>query len=239
MARGKAKGRATKKPSRRSALDAANKARRERLRQWEAEAEAAERKRRAFARTLEGKLTGAMEHAQDLAGEQGYRSRLEVKSPSGKNEYEQGSDTDGDGNRRTPRGEYAWKSPWAIVSTFAWRASDEVGYGDLYSILRRWTRVSLERRVNPDRLARIRVVYIDRGKREEYTLAETLAWTFCLARAMQECDPRDEKSLANRYSSSRIHSIVIWFSTTTQRGAEGITLLTKPRPALAPKRPKR
>lgn len=236
MAKGKAKRKARGTSSRRAALDALNKARRERQRQWEAEAEAAERKRRAFARTLEGKLTGAAEHAQDLARDQGYNSSLEVRSPSGKNEYEQGSDTDDDGNRRTPKGEYAWKSPWAIVARFVWRARDEVGYADLYSILARWRRVSLERRVNPDRLARIRVVYIDRGKREEYTLAETLAWTFCLARAMQECDPRDEKSLASRYANSRVHSVVIWFSTATQRGAEGITLLTKPPPALAPKR---
>lgn len=187
---------------------------------------AAAKKRRQFARTLEGRLTAAMEAMQDRASDKGYRSTLSVKSPSGSgtNEYEHGTTIDEDGNRRTPKGEFAWKSPWAIVGRFVWNARDNVGYGDLYRILRSWTVVAIERRINPDRMARIRVTYEDRGKREEYTLAETLAWTFCLSRAMQECDPRDEKSLANRYEHSRVHSIVIWFSTAMQRGAAGITL---------------
>ena len=47
---------------------------------------------------------------------------------------------------------------------------------------------------------------------EEYGLSETFAWSYALARSMQECNPDIDKSLAQRYAESKVIKIIVWLS---------------------------
>ncbi len=175
-------------------------------------------KRRKSSRDLAPSLARAFEHAQDLVMDMGIRCRLTMREPIAKNEdgeIEDRSSTDSVPAKRTSRGQYAWKTPWALIGSFRFEG---IGYAQLFRILKRWERVSLERKIDPNRYARLSITYSDRGAEEDHTLAETLAWTYCLARAQQECDPEIERSLANRYAHSQIPELRVWLSTEKQSG---------------------
>jgi hypothetical protein len=165
--------------------------------------------RRKFSRTLEGKLVGALEHAQDLARSAGFDTRLDTRRPVGKREFDEEAEKTRHG-RRSHSGQWSWKSPWTIISEFTLRTP--IGYADLYELLQSWDRVSLSRRIDKFRIARIRVVYSDGGVTEEYGLSETFAWSYALARSMQECNPDIDKSLAQRYAESKVIKIIVWLS---------------------------
>jgi len=145
-------------------------------------------------------LATALEVAQMMAMEIGFNSTLKIAFPP-----------------RTHEGQ--WRTPWIIVGRYVFK---KIGYAELWAILKKWTQRRLENRINKDRLARMRINYVtERGKREEYTLAETGPWAMVLARAMEQCDPGDTEtsypggrtgSLASRYPESRIESVFVWLS---------------------------
>jgi hypothetical protein len=149
---------------------------------------------------LQQRLASALEVAQMMAIELGHMSTLKIAFPP-----------------RTHEGK--WKTPWTVIGRFVWKA---IGYAELWAILNKWTQRRLENRINKDRIARLRINYVtDRGKREEYTLAETGPWAMVLARAMEQCDPEDTDtsypggrtgSLASRYPDSTIESVYVWLS---------------------------
>jgi hypothetical protein len=126
-------------------------------------------------------------------------------------------------NARDARKQFAWRAPWVVIGQFTWKR--EIGYGDLYRILDRWSQRRLESKINKDRFGRIRVNYrTERGEVEEYTMAETGPWHLMLARAKEQCDPSDTEtsypggrtgSLASRYPESRIESVMVWLSEST------------------------
>jgi hypothetical protein len=123
-----------------------------------------------------------------------------------------------------------WASPWVVVARI--RFKGEIGYDQLYDILESWMSPAVMKAVNPKRVSRLRVAYIDRGERKEYTLAETAPWDHAIPRALEETDPTDTESshphgaygsLAARYgivrnkdgriiAGSLIPSIDIWLS---------------------------
>ena len=160
---------------------------------------------------LQQRLARTMELAQTMASEIGFPSVLKIAFPP-----------------RTHASQ--WRSPWAIVGRFIWR-SVEVGYAALYRILSRWAQRRLESKVGRERISRIVVAYVtERGKREEYTLAETGPWVLTLARAREECDPTDTDSdhgggrigsLAARYDTSKIESVYVWWSESSARFVAG------------------
>ena len=139
-----------------------------------------------------------------------------------------------------------WATPWVIVARIRFRG--EIGYEQLYTILESWMTVRVMRAINPDRIGRLRLTYVDGRKREEYTLAESAPWQIAIARALEETDPTDTESahpngaygsLASRYgivrnkngkiiSGSLIPSIDIWLSEQVGfRKAEIPGFLTK------------
>ncbi len=175
------------------------------------EARAANEKRRSEATKLQAKLTRALELAQDMALEIGHPSDLAIEFPP---------------MAKATR----YRSPWVIVGHFAWEGN-EVGYAELWSILDKWEGRRLEARIDKDRISRLRINYVtDRGKREEYTLAETGPWQLALRRAKDNCDPEDTEtsypggrtgSLAARYPESQIESVTVWLSE-----AVGVNVMT-------------
>jgi hypothetical protein len=145
-------------------------------------------------------LAAALEVAQMIAMDAGFPSTLKIAFPP-----------------RTHEGK--WRAPWIVIGRYVFK---KIGYAELWSILEKWTQRKLEKRINKDRLARMRINYVtERGKKEEYTLAETGPWSMVLARAMEQCDPADTEtsypggrtgSLASRYPASRIESVFVWLS---------------------------
>lgn len=121
--------------------------------------------RRKFSRTLEGKLVGALEYAQDVARRAGFDTRLETRRPIGKAEYTTDAEKTTHG-RRNYAGQWSWKSPWVLIGEFTLRRP--IGYGDLWVLLKSWDRDSMARRINKFRISRIRVVYSDKGTTDEY-----------------------------------------------------------------------
>jgi hypothetical protein len=124
-----------------------------------------------------------------------------------------------------------WSSPWVIVARIRFRG--EIGYDQLYQVLESWMSRKVLKAINPERVARLRIVYNDRRQGKlEYTLAETAPWINAIPRALEETDPTDTESshangaygsLAARYgitrnrdgkiiSGSLIPSIDIWLS---------------------------
>ncbi len=125
-----------------------------------------------------------------------------------------------------------WRPLWLVIGEFSWHG--EFGYDELHAVLVKWSQRRVTDKVNKHRIARLRVNYLtDRGKREEYTLAETGPWNLALARAQQECDPDDTEghrrngvigSLASRYglirdkrgkviAGTQIESVTVWLAS--------------------------
>lgn len=170
-------------------------------------------KRRTDRSGLQQQLARALEVAQQAATDAGYPSVLKIAFP--------------------PRAyETQWRAPWVIVGRMVWRGN-AIGYADLYRVLDSWSRSKVTRRINDQRIARLRVIYLtDDDRREEYTLAETGPWSLAIERAKQECDPMDTMtahpggargSLAARYGLRRdsrgrivggtqIESVYVWLS---------------------------
>lgn len=154
---------------------------------------------------LQSRLLSALEVAQQIAIDLGFAPLLKMSFPP----------------RRSPAEHLRWRGPWIVLGEFIFR-SPPIGYAELWRILDSWTRRKLERRINKDRFARLRVDYLTtRNEREEYTLAETGAWQLVLARAQEQCDPSDTEtshpggrtgSLASRYPQSRIASVRVWLA---------------------------
>jgi len=105
-------------------------------------------------------------------------------------------------------------------------------------MLRAWaTDTRATKLIGADRLARIQVHYLERGKRskpQQYTLGETLTWEFVLARAIARTDPNSDddrpgENLATRYNQTRVVSAFVWFSA--ERGYEITGRLTTRRHA--------
>jgi hypothetical protein len=188
------------------------------------EREQKELARKRSAEGLRERLMQALELAQLMAEEIGITSSLRVTAPPMPKAGDPDS-VDQQGNARDARKQFAWKAPWAVVARFTWRT--QIGYAQLYAILNRWSQRRLEVKVNKDRLSRIRVNYeTDRGKREEYTMAETGPWALMLARAKEQCDPSDTEtsypggrtgSLASRYPESTIESTTVWLSDSVSK----------------------
>jgi hypothetical protein len=176
-------------------------------------------------RNLDGlreRMTEALWLAQEMAGEIGFSSVLDVSSPP----MPKGGDADHldrSGRARDMRNQFAWRAPWVVIGQFTWKR--EIGYGEVFRILDRWSQRRLESKINKDRFGRIRVNYrTERGEVEEYTMAETGPWHLMLARAKEQCDPSDTEtsypggrtgSLASRYPESRIESVMVWLSEST------------------------
>jgi hypothetical protein len=164
--------------------------------------------RRAKERGLLPRMITALEVLQKAAADLGYVSVLKLASPPKVNESR-------------------WVTPWIVVGRFVWRpdkslAPNRFGYAELGRVLEKWTRAKLVDRVGSQRLARMRVTYVDGTKRDDYTLAETQPWSICLARGIEQCDPTntyttqggDRGSLASRYAASKIESLYVWLSTS-------------------------
>lgn len=172
-------------------------------------------------KSLEPKLVAALERAQTEAARVGFASTLKIVRPP-----------------QRPVRAGSWTTPWAIVARFTWR--DVVGYDELHAILDAWgggrvTKTNGE--INKQRYARIKITYVDKGNREEYTLAESAPWALCLSRAEGECDPTDTEtvrahgyigSLASRYGLVRdsngnlikgtiIRHVYVWLSSDMSR----------------------
>jgi hypothetical protein len=225
MAKGKAKGRGAKvkRPTRVAPKPRVSAAEADR-RILKAESDA--RIRRGERTKLQAQLAGVLEKMQDASPNQ---VTLRIASPSRSGQEQEGKQSYvGRGKYGQPvydvhgasTGKLQWRTPWVIVGRF--RFSESVGYEDLYRTLSAWGTSRIGRSVNPDRVSRLRLVYLTAGgHQEEYTLAETGPWQLALARAKQECDPEDTEtshpgggrgSLAARYGATRILSLDVWLS---------------------------
>lgn len=219
----KAKARKRKPAPRRPTIPAAEVERRLEV------ARAAALGRRANRSKLQEQLASALEVAQAAAP---YPSVLKVAFPP-RTHVELPGKKSKAGIHGEQTGKFQWKVPWVLVGRFVWRGKEPIGYAELWRILDAWSKTKVTKRINPERVARIRVIYItDDGKREEYTLAETGPWEWSIAKAKRECDPDDTEtakpggargSLASRYGIMRgkndeiiggtqIESVFVWLA---------------------------
>lgn len=175
-----------------------------------------ERRLKRARRERRGALRSQLARALDMLNESHpFKSTIEIKSI----------------DLTTHTGKQA--SPWVIVARIRFQA--EIGYEQLYQILESWMTTKIRMAINPQRIARLRIQYLDKKRpdgREGYTLAETAPWDNAIPRALEETDPTDTESshpngaygsLAARYgitrdangriiSGSLIPSIDIWLS---------------------------
>jgi hypothetical protein len=162
------------------------------------------------------RLVTALEILQMEAFRLGYRSSLKVVFP---------------GNRFQSK----WKAPWLVVGRFVWKPDPKFGFGyiELGEVIESWLAARLLDKIGRQRLSRLRVDYVgSRGRKSDYTLAETQPWHVALRKASMECDPDDYStgrhghvgSLASRYgivrnangtkqSGSEIESLYVWLSS--------------------------
>jgi hypothetical protein len=123
------------------------------------------------------------------------------------------------------------RMPFVAVGRYS-PASDEIGYADLYAVFASWKNdLALEAGINPQRIAAIRIVYIDpadvKGSGDS-VVSHAGPWELVVSEAAHEVNPDNEDSLASRYADTVVPHFYVYFAAQIARGSSWIPHYQRP-----------
>jgi hypothetical protein len=110
--------------------------------------------------------------------------------------------------------ELAARTPWLVVGKFT--PNDAISYAELAAVFQAWRDdLALESELHPQRVASIRIVYIDpndlRGSGDS-VVSHSGPWELVISESAHELDPENPDSLAARYSQTAVPYFYVYFA---------------------------